>query len=26
VRLRQPSSNLVYEYKSSHMTTRVRIR
>jgi hypothetical protein len=26
VRLRQPSSNLVYEYKSSHMTTRVRIQ
>jgi hypothetical protein len=26
VRPRQPSSNLVYEYKSSHMTTRVRIR
>jgi len=26
VRLRQPSSNLAYEYKSSHMTTRVRIR
>jgi hypothetical protein len=26
VRLRQPSSNLFYEYKSSHMTTRVRIR
>jgi hypothetical protein len=26
VRLRQPSGNLAYEYKSSHMTTRVRIR
>jgi hypothetical protein len=26
VRLRQPSSNLVYEYKSSHMATRVRIQ
>jgi hypothetical protein len=26
VRLRQPLSNLAYEYKSSHMATRVRIR
>ncbi len=25
-RLRQTSGNLAYEYKSSHMATRVRIR